>query len=154
MSFISDMYGKHQEAFLYIFFGGLTTLVTWASYAVFVWSGIELNMSNILSWIFGVTFAFIVNKWYVFQSKTTEHKKVAKEATLFYLARIFTGVVAWVLFPILLWIGMDQSILGTEGFLAKIVVSVIEIALNWVLSKYIIFKKDENNQNPTILETE
>ena len=61
---------------------------------------------------------------------------------MFYLARIFTGVVAWVLFPILLWIGMDQSILGTEGFLAKIVVSVIEIALNWVLSKYIIFKKD------------
>ena len=142
MSFISDMYGKHQEAFLYIFFGGLTTLVTWASYAAFVWSGIELNMSNILSWIFGVTFAFIVNKWYVFQSKTIEHKKVAKEAILFYLARIFTGVVAWVLFPILLWIGMDQSILGTEGFLAKIVVSVIEIALNWVLSKYIIFKKD------------
>lgn len=154
MSFINDMYSKHQEAFLYIFFGGLTTLVTWASYAVFVWSGIELNMSNILSWIFGVTFAFIVNKWYVFQSKTIEHKKVAKEATLFYLARIFTGVIAWVLFPILLWIGMDQSILGTEGFLAKIVVSVIEIALNWVLSKYIIFKKDENNQNPTILETE
>ena len=67
MGFISDMYSKHQEAFLYIFFGGLTTLVTWASYAAFVWSGIELNMSNILSWILGVTFAFIVNKWYVFQ---------------------------------------------------------------------------------------
>ena len=47
MSFISDMYSKHQEAFLYIFFGGLTTLVTWASYAAFVWSGIELNTSNI-----------------------------------------------------------------------------------------------------------
>ena len=154
MSFIGDMYRKHKELILYGVYGVLTTLVTWLSYMGFVNIGFELNVCNILSWVCGVTFAFITNKWFVFESRSLAIGKIFKELILFIGSRIFTGIIAWILFPILLWIGMDQSILGTEGFLAKIVVSVIEIALNWVLSKYIIFKKDENNQNPTILETE
>ncbi len=144
MTLIKDMLSNHKEATLYVIFGGFTTLVTWATYALFVWAGLGLNESNIASWICGVTFAFVANKWYVFESKSLEHTKVVKELSLFYSARILTGVIAWVLFPMLLWIGMDQVVLGTEGLLAKIVVSVIEIALNWVFSKYYIFKKDVN----------
>ncbi len=147
MSFIIDMYEKYQELALYGIFGVLTTVVTWVSYAALVSAGMELNLSNIVSWICGVTFAFVVNKWYVFQSKSLERGTVAKEASMFVAARIFTGVLAWILFPVLLWIGMDQVLFGTEGMLAKIVVSVLEIALNWVFSKYIIFKKDECKPN-------
>jgi putative flippase GtrA len=141
MGFINDMLTRYREAILYVICGGFTTLVTWFSYAVFVWAGLELNASNILSWICGVSFAFVVNKWIVFESKSLEHGTVLKELGLFVGARIFTGVIAWVLFPILLWIGLDQVILGTEGLLAKIIVSVIEIVLNWIFSKYMIFTK-------------
>ena len=137
-----DAYKKHREAVDYIICGGFTTLITWASYALFVFLGIDLNISNIASWICGVLFAFIVNKWIVFRSKSTELLTIGKELTGFFGARIFTGIVAFILFPILLSIGLNQSILGTEGMLAKIVVSVLEIALNWVFSKYMIFKHD------------
>ncbi len=141
MNLVRDLLTQYREAVLYVVCGGLTTIVTWFSYAVFVWAGLELNLSNILSWVCGVSFAFVVNKWIVFESKSLEHTKLVKEATLFFGARIFTGIIAWVLFPILLWVGLDQVILGTEGFLAKIIVTVIEIALNWVFSKYLIFKR-------------
>ena len=147
MGFIVDTYNEHKEAILYIVCGGFTTLVTWATYALFVWVGLELNVSNILSWICGVSFAFVVNKWIVFESKSLQQTKILKELSMFFSARIFTGIIAWILFPILLWLGMNQVILGTEGMIAKIVVSVVEIALNWVFSKYFIFKKE----NPEVI---
>ena len=143
MGFIQDMMTKHREAILYLFFGGLTTVVSWFTYAAFVWVGLELNVSNILSWFCAVLFAFVVNKWFVFESKSLENKTVTKELVLFFGARIFTGVLSWVIFPILIWIGLDQTILGTEGLIAKIIVTIIEIALNWVFSKYMIFKKNK-----------
>jgi putative flippase GtrA len=143
MGFIKDMYTKYREAVLYVICGGFTTLVSWASYALFVWAGMELNLSNILSWICAVLFAFVVNKWIVFESRSTEGKTVAKELSLFFGARIFTGVLSWILFPILLWMGLNQTILGTEGLIAKIIVTIVEIALNWIFSKYMIFKKKD-----------
>ena len=146
MGFITDMYTKYRELILYGIYGVLTTLVTWVSYALFVNLGMELNLANILSWICGVAFAFVTNKWFVFESKSLKTTKVLKELSLFVGARIFTGVIAWVLFPILLWLGMDQMLFGTEGFLAKIVVSIIEIVLNWVLSKYMVFRKKKPEQ--------
>jgi len=146
MSFIADMYMKYKELILYGIYGVLTTVVTWVSYALFVNLGMELNLANILSWICGVAFAFVTNKWFVFESKSLKTTKVLKELSLFVGARIFTGVIAWILFPILLWLGMDQMLFGTEGFLAKIVVSIIEIVLNWVLSKYMVFRNKKPAQ--------
>ena len=129
MGKISDLMTKYREAIAYVFFGGLTTIVGWVAYALFVNIGIELNLSNILSWVCGVTFAFVVNKWFVFQSKSVEKKTVLRELGSFFGSRIFTGVIAWVLFPILLWAGIDQTFFGTEGFIAKVITSIIEIIL-------------------------
>ena len=144
MGKISDLMTKYREAIAYVFFGGLTTIVGWVAYALFVNIGIELNLSNILSWVCGVTFAFVVNKWFVFQSKSVEKKTVLRELGSFFGSRIFTGVIAWVLFPILLWAGIDQTFFGTEGFIAKVIKRIIEIILNWVLSKYFVFKKERS----------
>ena len=144
MGKISDLMTKYREAIAYVFFGGLTTIGGWVAYALVVNIGIELNLSNILSWVCGVTFAFVVNKWFVFQSKSVEKKTVLRELGSFFGSRIFTGVIAWVLFPILLWAGIDQTFFGTEGFIAKVITSIIEIILNWVLSKYFVFKKERS----------
>ena len=132
---------EHKEVILYLIFGVLTTVVNWLAYAAFVWIGLDINVSNILSWIVGVSFAFVVNKWYVFESRSLESRKVIKEFGSFVGARIFTGIIAILLFPLLYNIGLNQSLFGTDGFLAKIVTSVIEIVLNWIFSKYLIFKK-------------
>lgn len=136
----NEIMTKHKEAILYIICGGLTTLVTWGTYAVFVNLGMEINAANILSWICGVLFAFVVNKWIVFSSRSVKAGVIVKELGSFFGARIFTGIIAIVLFPILYGLGLNQSLFGTDGFLAKIVTSVLEIALNWIFSKYYIFK--------------
>jgi putative flippase GtrA len=145
MSDTNALMKKHREAVLYIICGGFTTLVTWLTYALFVSLGMELNVSNILSWICGLLFAFAVNKWVVFCSRCTEKTVLAKEFCSFCGARVFTGAIAIILFPILYNLGLDQSLFGTAGFMAKIATSILEIALNWIFSKYYVFKHDPKN---------
>jgi putative flippase GtrA len=136
-----EIFGNHREAVLYVFFGMFTVLVSLGSYAVFVWLGVELVVSNILSWVCAVLFAFTVNKWFVFESRSKSPAVVARELGSFIGARIFTFVVAVITFPILLAYGFDGYIFGVEGAPARTVTSLVEIVLNYVLSKYLIFTK-------------
>ena len=142
-STIGEFMTRHRELISYAFWGVATTLVSLGTYAVFVHFSINSSISNILSWICGVAFAFVTNKLFVFRSKSLERNVVVKEGSLFVGSRIFTGVVAWVLFPVLLWIGLDQDFLGFENMWTKIVTSIVEIGLNWVLSKHLVFKHAE-----------
>ena len=142
-STIGEFMTRHRELISYAFWGVATTLVSLGTYAVFVHFSINSSISNILSWICGVAFAFVTNKLFVFRSKSLERNVVVKEGSLFVGSRIFTGVVAWVLFPVLLWIGLDQDFLGFENMWTKIVTSIVEISLNWVLSKHLVFKHAE-----------
>lgn len=123
----------------YVFFGCLNVLVTWVSYAALVLAGVDPSISNAVSWVIGVVFAFVVNKIYVFNSRSTATKTVGREAVSFAAGRIFTGIIAIVGFPILYDLGLNQKFLGVDGFLSKITVTVIETALNYFISKYLVF---------------
>jgi putative flippase GtrA len=135
------MVAENRETVLYLAFGIVTTLVSWGAYSLFVLMGMDLNTSNILSWICGVTFAFVTNKWFVFESRSTETKVVATELGSFIAGRAATGVLAIVMFSILVANGMGGSFVGIEGLPARIVTSGVEIILNWGVSKYLVFTK-------------
>jgi len=138
---IKKIAAENRETVLYLMFGGLTTLISWGTYSLFVILGIDLNTSNILSWICGVSFAFVTNKWFVFESRSTESRTLAAELGSFIGGRIATGVLAIVMFSILVANGMGGSFFGIDGLPARIVTSLIEIILNWGISKYLVFAK-------------
>jgi len=137
----ADIVGKHREGSLYVLFGAFTLIISWASYAIFVWLGIELNISNILSWICAVSFAFIVNKWFVFGSRSLDRTTLIKEIGSFFALRILIGVIAILCFSALLGFGLDQPLFNTDGFIARIITSFIEIVLNYLASKFLVFRK-------------
>ena len=142
MGVAKDLFVRYREIIMYLIVGGATTVINWGSYYLFTdFLSFELNVANITSWIISVTFAFFTNKLYVFQSKHLDMKTMTKEFSAFVGSRIFTGIIAWILFPILLYLGIDRFIIETPGMLAKIITSVVEIVLNWVLSKYFVFRK-------------
>ena len=103
---------------MYLIFGVATTVVSWIVYGVaihaIISSGgfgplwklsaetVNIDVANIISWIISVTFAFITNKLWVFESKSWEHAVVWKEAWTFYGGRVFTGVLELVLMPLLM----------------------------------------------------
>ncbi len=60
---------------------------------------------------------------------------------VFFGSRIFTLIVAVMAFTVLLQIGLDQTLFGTAGMVAKIITSLIKIALNRAFNKYLVFRK-------------
>ncbi|MBO5213239.1 MAG: GtrA family protein [Clostridia bacterium] len=137
---MKKFYQKHREVISYFTYGALTSLVNVVLYAAFV-PLVGITASNAIAWFGAVVFAFVTNKLFVFGSKKWRSKNTLKEAGKFLGARIFSGVLEIVLPTVLFCIGLDYDLFGIEGFLTKIIVSVIVIVLNYVLSKTLIFRK-------------
>ena len=77
-----NLYKKYKEIINYLIFGVLTTLISIVTYAIFTKVfHIDYLISNVLSWIIAVLFAYITNKIYVFESKS---KKNIKELISFF----------------------------------------------------------------------
>lgn len=131
----------HEEGVRYIIFGFLTVIVSWISYSALVLLGVNYSLSNGLSWLIAVIFAFFVNKYYVFRSMDSTTMTLGAELVEFFVARVFTGVVAIILFPILMSIGLDFEFLGIAGLFARGVNSGVEILLNYILSKFVVFRR-------------
>ena len=142
---------KYKEIIMYLIMGGLTTLVSWGTYSLFAWilpianQDLLVLTANALSWLLAMTFAYVTNKIWVFESKSWERHFLMKEFGLFVSARLLTGIFEVVAVPGLVWLGCDQSILGVPGMLSKIIVSIIVVLLNYVFSKLIIFRKQSES---------
>ena len=142
---ISNLLSKYKEQISYLFFGVLTTLVNWIVYTLSLkFTGISVEIANVLAWIIAVIFAYITNKIFVFQSKGLNFLNTLKEIGLFFASRITSGLFEILGFPLLYYAGLNQSILGIDGFVAKVLISIIVIILNYVFSKLIVFKKKKN----------
>ena len=128
------------ELLRYGVIGVLTTLVSWLSFALLE-RLLGVNPANVLSWVLAVAFAFAANKIYVFRSKSWARKIWLKEALSFLAARLASGAVEILGLPLLMWIGLDQPLFGTEGMVAKIAVTVLVQVLNYGFSKALVFKK-------------
>lgn len=64
-----------------------------------------------------------------------------KESTMFYGSRLFTGIIAIGIFSLLTYLWPDSYFLGVEGLYYKIIASTVEIILNWLFSKHVVFKQ-------------
>ncbi len=147
MEKLKELYFKHKEILNYLIFGGLTTVISWGSYSLFVKAfGMSISVGNVLSWICAVLFAFVTNKLFVFESKTWQPAVAIREFFSFISARLVTGAIEWVGVPYFSSHGLTQTLFGVKGLWAKIVVSVVVIILNYVFSKFLIFIKKDKSQ--------
>jgi len=149
---IKTLFIKYKEIITYIIFGVLTTLVNFFAFWLFTKIfGEDLYLvNNAIAWVVGVVFAYITNKLFVFESKSWNLKLIAKEITGFLGARIFSFLVeegGMLLFITVLGFGEKSlTLLGftiTGQFVVKILLAVIVVVLNYVFSKFFIFRKQE-----------
>lgn len=128
-------YKKYKEMLLYLFFGGLSFIVSISIYAAFN-IGMALNelIANVLSWIITVMFAFLTNRIWVFRSPTNSVSEFIKQMFAFYSGRVITLIVEEaVLLIFITWLGFNS-------ILIKVIAQVIVIVLNYIISKLLIFK--------------
>ena len=84
----------NKEVILYLFFGGTTFLISIITFMVFnTICNIDELIANIFSWIIAVTYAFITNKIWVFESKATGKEKLFSELLSFVAGRLYNGLI-------------------------------------------------------------
>lgn len=137
ISTIKQYYIKYREVISYLFWGVMTTLVNYVTYFVCrkILGAENYLLCNAIAWTVAVVFAFVVNKLFVFQSKSWEGKLVFREAWQFLSARIFSGVLDMAL----MWFFVDK--IGINDTIVKIISSVVVVVLNYIFSKLVIFRK-------------
>lgn len=134
---IKSLYLKHKEIINYVIVGGCTTLVSLGSYYICVitflnpMNPVELQIANIISWVCAVAFAYITNRKYVFESKNTQR---FKEVVKFVGARVTTLLID------MLSMALMVTVISLNDKLAKIIVQFIVFALNYIFSKFIVFR--------------
>ena len=136
MNKIKLMIKKYREIIMYIFIGGCTTLVNLVTYtAMYKLLDFSINISNHTSIAGAIIFAYFTNKIFVFDSKDNTFKTLFSEGIKFISARLFTMLIE--VYGVYLLVVIN----GEDEFLGKIKVQVIILVLNYVMSKFIVFKK-------------
>lgn len=131
------IYKKNEEIINYLIVGGLTTLLSLIVYYICVHTfldannGFELQIANIISWIAGVTFAYVTNRIFVFKSK---EKNILKECTSFVGSRIITLLLD------MLIMFLFVTVFKIDDLIAKIISQIVVIVGNYIISKLFVFK--------------
>ena len=159
---MKELLKKYRELISYVFFGVVTTAVSFLVYFAilsFAEHGLSLDASSgefymvrliaqILQWTAGVLVAFFTNKKWVFRSKSVEKNQTAREFFSFTASRVGTLLLDTALTLGVVWIAQTAQyqpftfvIEFTADVWAKGVASVVVIVANYILSKYLVFKK-------------
>lgn len=136
MDSIKALFKKYKQIILYLFFGGCTTLINWVAYVLFYnLLSFENVTSTVIAWVISVAFAFVTNKIWVFES--AGGKNLFFEIWTFVAARLITGLLD----VAVMYMAVD--IMDMNANLWKLLSNIIVIVLNYIFSKFIIFKKGE-----------
>ena len=164
-SFLGKLVDKFftREIITYIIFGVLTTAVNLVTFYIFKkifisigWEGVFNKLlgsagwdkalellgsgtdyldATVIAWTVAVIFAFVTNKLIVFESKSWKPAVAGKEFVGFIGARLFSLLVELVFMFVMV------TLLKWNDFVAKFIVQVIVVILNYVFSKLLIFQK-------------
>ncbi|MGI6317082.1 MAG: GtrA family protein [Christensenellales bacterium] len=134
-----------SEAFLYLVFGALTTLLNWGVFwllnrcfgkSFYLWA-------NLIAWVTAVIFAYITNRILVFRSKNRSAGSVAAEFLEFIGARLATLGIE----EAGLWLLVGR--LSCNENVSKVGLNVLVVILNFFFSKWIVFRKKERKPKDT-----
>ena len=140
-----------KETILYLVCGVLTTVVSFVTLklATMLLGEKLYLLSNSISWVIAVAFAYVTNKLLVFESKSWKTDVLKKEIPAFFFSRIASYFIEqgilWLCMSPLKFEGrvFDFRVFSLSGLMvAKCVAGVVVIIVNYVLSKFLIFRKD------------
>ncbi len=135
MTGMGALWEKYRDMILYLVFGVVTTAVNVVVYHVcFAVLGVPNIPSVVIAWVLSVAVAYITNKLWVFRSPSFAPAVLWPELGKFVAARGFTGVLDLGI----MFVGVD--LLGGPGTVLKLGSNVLVVVLNYIFSKWLIFK--------------
>lgn len=167
ISKIKDLCVKYREIIVYIIVGVMTTIFCW----VMCWIGehfiFDVNnawqnfVNNTINWILGVSFAFPLNRKWVFKSTSPNwgaellkfaSSRVSTWALDVLIMFLFVNVISFVspIGKVTAWLGMDctpETLEKINYWFVKIFISsVVVMVVNYVFSKLFVFRKKKTKE--------
>lgn len=134
---VKKLFERYKGIISYLFFGICTTIVNIISYYICAhWFRFSTVESTVVAWGLAVIFAYVTNKLFVFESCSWKWDIVAREVVSFLACRTVTGLLD----ILIMYIGVDKWGLYDVG--VKIFSNVGVIVLNYMASKWVIFKRE------------
>lgn len=128
-----DFKKKHRELTRYLFFGVLSVLVNTATFLLLDKLLRHELIANTIAFLVTVQFAYLTNTKFVFKTAYT-----IQNFFQFWGMRIGTILIdnggLWLLLT-----------MKTQKLVAKCAVNIIVIGLNYLFSKFVIYKKEEDD---------
>ena len=142
---LKRLWDKYENVWRYCYYGAWTTVLSIVTKLVgrvlFDMAGYSVDHQTIpnalnttVSWIICATFAFFMNKKYVFHSESKEKKTVLREMLTFFGGRGATYFIELLIMEL-------PAIFGWNYILMVILSQFIVLALNYVISKLFVFRK-------------
>ena len=137
MKKIWALYKKFEEIVNYLIVGVLTTIVSWAAYALCklvmdVDNAVMMQIAVIIRWVAGVVFGYFTNRRFVFKSKNPD---MLREAAGFASSRLVT------LFLDMFVMWLLPTIFHVNDWIATFISAVLVTVMNYIFSKFIVFRK-------------
>lgn len=132
------IYYKNPEIWDYLIVGLLTTVVSLVTYFIATRTildptvELELQIANIISWVFAVAFAYVTNRIFVFKSK---NKNIFSELSKFVGSRVASLLMDMAIMFVIV------SLMGLSDVIGKVVSQVVVTIANYILSKLLVFTK-------------
>lgn len=132
------IYYKNPEIWNYLIVGLLTTVVSLVTYFIATRTildptiELELQIANIISWVFAVAFAYVTNRIFVFKSK---NKNIFSELSKFVGSRVASLLMDMAIMFVIV------SLMGLSDVIGKVVSQVVVTIANYILSKLLVFTK-------------
>lgn len=132
-----------SETIKYLIVGFLTTLINLLTFKI-LFSKLNNNfpefrfnwfLAEVPAFIIAVLFAFFMDKYFVFKKNRTNIFETIQEMFNFFMMRIISELVN--IFGLFILI----NICNLDEFLSKLGLSIVVVILNYLFSKFIIFRK-------------
>ncbi|MDR2884240.1 MAG: GtrA family protein [Deferribacteraceae bacterium] len=128
----------NRETLTYIISGVGVGIVNIGLFQILTAIHMDYRWANLIAIISARVFAYIMNKWLVFCNRSASVSELVKEILRFVYARGFTGLLDY--FGLILAVELfhfDQNI-------SKYLITIVVIALNYLLAKYVVFSKRDS----------
>lgn len=136
MEKLRSLLRAHRELVSYVFWGVMTTAVNYAAYLLLTRGAMVYYLTaSAIAWAVSVLFAYVVNKLFVFRSRDWAWRVALRELWQMVASRLFSGALELGI----LWLFVDT--LHWNDAVVKLAANVVVVVVNYVLSKWVIFKK-------------
>ncbi len=133
---IRDFCGARREVLLYLFFGGVSFVVSVGSfYIIREEIGLDVLVANVISWCLAVLVAFVTNRTWVFHAGQSGSGTLMRQMLSFFAGRVGTLLVEEAILLVLItWLHFSEMPV-------KLFAQAVVIAFNYFISKFVVFRR-------------